>query len=61
MQGRIAVSLGYLFKQLLLPPGGLFLLLLLVWWWRLRRPLLAQACGVLGLGGLWLMSLPVAV
>lgn len=61
MQGRIAVPLGYLFKQLLLPPGGLFLLLLLVWWWRLRRPRLALACGVLGLGGLWLMSLPVAV
>ena len=55
------MPLGYLFKQLLLPPGGLFLLLLLVWWWRLRRPRLALACGVLGLGGLWLMSLPVVV
>ncbi|MBV2133884.1 YdcF family protein [Pseudomonas sp. MAP12] len=55
------MPLRYLFKQLLLPPGGLFLLLLLAWWWRARRPRLALACGVLGLGGLWLSSLPVAV
>lgn len=55
------MPLRYLLKQLLLPPGGLFLLLLLAWWWRTRRPRLALACGVLGLGGLWLMSLPVVV
>ncbi|HEY8331351.1 MAG TPA: hypothetical protein VIO83_08515, partial [Pseudomonas sp.] len=54
---EIRMPLRYLFKQLLLPPGGLFVLLLLAWWWRARRPRLALACGVLGLGGLWLLSL----
>ncbi|PTQ67446.1 YdcF family protein [Pseudomonas sp. GV071] len=53
--------LRYLFKQLLLPPGCLFLLLLLAWWLRRRMPRLALGCFVLGLGGLWLSSLPVAV
>ena len=60
-QGRSKVPLRFLIKQLLLPPGGLFLLLLLAWWWRTRRPRLALACGVLGGGGLWLMSLPAVV
>lgn len=55
------MPLRYLFKQLLLPPGGLLLLLLLACWWRVRRPRRALACAVLGLGGLWLMSLPAAV
>ncbi|SDT29886.1 Uncharacterized SAM-binding protein YcdF, DUF218 family [Pseudomonas oryzae] len=58
---RGKVPLRYLIKQLVLPPGGLLLLLLLAWWWRRRRPRLARACAVLGLGGLWLLSLPVVV
>lgn len=55
------MALRYLFKHLLLPPGGLLLLLLLAFWWQTRRPRLALACALLGLGGLWLMSLPVVV
>ena len=51
----------YFVKQLLLPPGILLLLLLLAWWLRRSRPRLAGACFALGLGGLWLMSLPVVV
>ncbi|EJM51906.1 YdcF family protein [Pseudomonas sp. GM48] len=51
----------YFVKQLLLPPGVLLLLLLLAWWLRRSRPRLASACFALGLGGLWLMSLPVVV
>src|SRR5690554_5151957 len=55
------MPIRYFFKQLLLPPGGLLLLLLIAWWLRRRSPRLAALCFVLGLGGLWLMSLPVAV
>ena len=51
----------YFVKQLLLPPGLLILLLLLGWWLRRSRPRLASACFALGLGGFWLMSLPVVV
>ncbi|MGE8187280.1 YdcF family protein [Pseudomonas sp. NPDC086278] len=51
----------YFVKQLLLPPGILLLLLLLAWWFRRSRPRLAGVCFALGLGGLWLMSLPVVV
>ncbi|MNI33266.1 hypothetical protein D3C73_872050 [compost metagenome] len=51
----------YFVKQLLLPPGILLLLLALAWWFRRSRPRLAGACFALGLGGLWLMSLPVVV
>ncbi|KJZ44218.1 MULTISPECIES: YdcF family protein [Pseudomonas] len=51
----------YFLKQLLLPPGILLLLLLLAWWLRRSRPRLAGVCFVLGLGGLWLMSLPIVV
>jgi len=51
----------YLLKTLLLPPGVLFLLLILAWWLRRTRPRLAAVCFVAGLGGLWLMSLPVVV
>ncbi|MGF6092064.1 YdcF family protein [Pseudomonas sp. 18173] len=51
----------YFVKQLLLPPGILLLLLLLAWWLRRSRPRLASACFALGLGGFWLMSLPVVV
>lgn len=55
------MPIRYFFKQLLLPPGGLLLLLLVGWWLRRRSPRLAALCFVTGLGGLWLMSLPVAV
>ena len=51
----------YFVKQLLLPPGILLLLLLLAWWLRRSRLRLAGVCFALGLGGLWLMSLPVVV
>lgn len=51
----------YLIKQIILPPGVLLLLLLLAWWLRRRWPRTALACFGAGLGGLWLMSLPVAV
>ncbi|WP_213875442.1 YdcF family protein [Pseudomonas sp. dw_358] len=53
--------LRYIIKQLLLPPGILFIFLLLAWWLRRARPRLAGCLFVLGLGGLWLMSLPVVV
>ena len=55
------MPLRYLFKTLLLPPGILFLLLILAWWLRRSRPRLAVVLFVTGLGGLWLMSLPVVV
>jgi uncharacterized SAM-binding protein YcdF (DUF218 family) len=51
----------YFVKQLLLPPGILILLLLLAWWLRRSKPRLAGLCFALGLGGFWLMSLPVMV
>ncbi|MGM7283864.1 YdcF family protein [Pseudomonas guariconensis] len=55
------MPLRYFIKQWLLPPGVLFLLLLAAWWLRPRRPRLAALCFALGLGGLWLMSLPLVV
>ncbi len=55
------MPIRYFVKQLLLPPGILFLLLLLAWWLRRSRPRLAGALFALGLGGLWLMSLPIVV
>jgi uncharacterized SAM-binding protein YcdF (DUF218 family) len=55
------MPIRYLFKQLLLPPGVLLLALLVAWWLRKRFPRLAAACFGLAVGGLWLMSLPVAV
>nr|WP_298146194.1 YdcF family protein [uncultured Pseudomonas sp.] len=55
------MPIRYILKQLLLPPGVLLLLLLVAWWARRRFPRMAMACLVLGLGGLWLMSLPVVV
>lgn len=51
----------FFLKQWLMPPGVLLLLLLAAWWWRRRRPRLAAACFALGLGSLWLMSLPWVV
>lgn len=55
------MPIRYLLKQLLLPPGALLLLLLAAWWLRRRFPRLAAGCFGLGLAGLWLMSLPIAV
>jgi uncharacterized SAM-binding protein YcdF (DUF218 family) len=55
------MPLRYLFKSLLLPPGILFLLMGIGWWLRKSRPRTAAGCFILGLGGLWLMSLPVVV
>ncbi|MDH1631275.1 YdcF family protein [Pseudomonas mosselii] len=55
------MPIRFFIKQWLMPPGILFLLLMAAWWWRRRRPRLAAVCFALGLGGLWLMSLPVVV
>ena len=55
------MPIRYILKQLFLPPGILLLLLLVAWWLRRRFPRVAGACFALGLGGLWLMSLPVVV
>lgn len=51
----------YFIKNLLLPPGLFLLLLLFAWWLRNARPRLARALFVVGVGGMWLMSLPVMV
>ncbi|MFJ2693025.1 YdcF family protein [Pseudomonas sp. NPDC087336] len=51
----------YFVKHLLMPPGVLILLLVFAWWWRRSRPRLASCCFALGVGGFWLMSLPVVV
>lgn len=51
----------FVLKQLLLPPVIFLLMLLAGWWLRRRWPRLAAACFVTGVGGLWLMSLPVVV
>ena len=51
----------YFIKTLLLPPGIFLLLLLLAWCLKRRRPRLARGLFVLGLGGLWAMSLPIVV
>ena len=55
------MPIRYFVKQLLLPPGILLLLLVLAWWLRSTRPRLAAVLFALGVGGLWLMSLPVVV
>lgn len=51
----------YLLKAIVLPPGIFFLLLLVAFYLRRARPRLAATCFAAGLGGLWLMSLPVVV
>ncbi|MNZ76649.1 hypothetical protein D3C78_951630 [compost metagenome] len=51
----------YFLKQILMPPGLLLILLCLAFFLRRRFPRLAVAGFVIGLGGFWLMSLPVAV
>ncbi len=55
------MSFRYILKQCLLPPGLFFLLLLAAWWLRRSRPRVATLCFSLGLGGLWMMSLPAVV
>ncbi|MDM8348073.1 YdcF family protein [Pseudomonas sp. sp1636] len=55
------MPIRYIVKQLLMPPGVLLLVLLAAWWLRKRFPRLAAGCFGLAFGGLWLMSLPVAV
>lgn len=55
------MPIRYFVKQLLLPPGILLLILVLAWWLRRSRPRLAGALFVVGVGGFWLMSLPVVV
>ncbi|MDI3368743.1 MULTISPECIES: YdcF family protein [Pseudomonas] len=55
------MPIRFFIKQWLMPPGILFLLLLAAWWLRARRPRLAAFCFAVGLGGLWLMSLPLVV
>ncbi|WP_296188612.1 YdcF family protein [Pseudomonas sp. UBA1879] len=51
----------YAIKNLLLPPGIFLLVLLCAWWLRSARPRLARALFVVGLGGVWLTSLPIVV
>lgn len=55
------MPLRFFIKQWLLPPGLLILLLLLGWCLRGRFPRLSTLCFVMGLAGLWLMSLPLVV
>ncbi|RMQ51299.1 hypothetical protein ALQ04_03659 [Pseudomonas cichorii] len=55
------MPIRYILKTLLLPPGIFFVLLLGAWWVRRSRPRIAAVCFTLGLGGLWLMSLPAVV
>lgn len=55
------MPIRYILKQLLMPPGVLLLLILLAWWLRRARPRLACLCLLVGLGGLWLMSLPAVM
>ncbi|MBO6278961.1 MAG: YdcF family protein, partial [Pseudomonas sp.] len=53
------MPIRYFLKQLLLPPGIFLLLLALAWWLRRARPRVAGVLFALGLGGFWLMSLPI--
>lgn len=55
------MPIRYILKQFFLPPGLFLLLLLAAWWLRRRFPRLAASCFALGLGGLWLFSLPLVV
>lgn len=51
----------YFLKNLLLPPGIFLLFILFAWWLRKSRPLVARVLFVVGLGGMWAMSLPIVV
>lgn len=53
--------LRYILKQMILPPGIFLLLLMLAWWLRRSWPKSSRGLFVLGLVGLWLMSLPAVV
>lgn len=55
------MPIRYVVKHLLLPPGLFLLLLAFAWWLKDVRPRLACVLFATGLGGLWLMSLPVVV
>lgn len=55
------MELRFILKQLILPPGGLLLLIVLAWLCAATRPRLAVVLLMLGVGGLWVMSLPVVV
>ncbi len=55
------MPLRFFIKQWLMPPGVLLLLLLAAWWLRKSWPRTARLCLIAGLGGLWLMSLPVVM
>jgi uncharacterized SAM-binding protein YcdF (DUF218 family) len=55
------MPIRYMLKQFFLPPGLFLLLVLLAWWLRRRFPRLAALCFTVGLGGMWLFSLPVMV
>lgn len=55
------MPLRYFLKQVFMPPGVLLLLLIVAWWLRRSWPRTATLCFVLGVGGLWLMSLPLVV
>ncbi|WP_313457773.1 YdcF family protein [Pseudomonas sp.] len=55
------MPIRFFLKQWLMPPGLFLVLLLAAWWLRNRRPRLAALCFTVGLGGLWLMSLPLVV
>ncbi len=55
------MPIRYVVKHLLLPPGLFLLLLAFAWWLKNVRPRLACVLFATGLGGLWLMSLPVVV
>lgn len=51
----------YFIKNLLLPPGLFLLLIAFAWWLRSRRPKTARLLFVVGIAGLWAMSLPIVV
>ena len=56
---QILLRLKTLLKSLVLPPAGPILLAILGVFLIKRRPQLARACLILGLGSLWLLSTPV--
>jgi uncharacterized SAM-binding protein YcdF (DUF218 family) len=56
---QILLRLKTLLKIVVLPPAGLLLLAIVGVFLIKRRPALARACLILGLGSLWLLSTPV--
>jgi uncharacterized SAM-binding protein YcdF (DUF218 family) len=55
----LLLPLKTLLKAVIFPPAGPLLLAFLGVYWLGRRPRLARACLLLGLGSLWLLSTPV--